>query len=271
VTADVWRKYCGFEKFENRKSLKLGLILLPRSYPVKENIHMNGKWFQSSMARRMFLTRLGVGVGAAGAAAVSSPAAMAQAATAEGTFRPTRYPQDDWYDKIPGVHRYVFDTSSAEGIGWALQFASNYFTASAQTYNLKDSDLAVIIVARHKATSFAYNDAIWAKYGKQLSEQAEYVDPKTKEAPKINVYGPGGETLQAGKMEALIKKGAQFAVCSTSTRGIATRIAKANGTEVDAVVKEITANLIGNARMVPAGVIAVNRAQEHGYSFIFAI
>jgi intracellular sulfur oxidation DsrE/DsrF family protein len=72
-------------------------------------------------------------------------------------------------------------------------------------------------------------------------------------------------------MEGLIKKGAQFAVCASSTRGIATRIAKANGMEVDAVIKEITSNLIGNSRMVPAGVLAVNRAQEHGYSFIFAI
>jgi intracellular sulfur oxidation DsrE/DsrF family protein len=55
-----------------------------------------------------------------------------------------------------------------------------------------------------------------------------------------------------------------------STRGIATRIAKANGLEVDSVVKEITANLIGNARMVPAGILAVNRAQERGYSFIYS-
>jgi len=72
-------------------------------------------------------------------------------------------------------------------------------------------------------------------------------------------------------MESLIKKGAQFAVCSTSTRNIATRIAKANGMEIDAVVKEITANLIANSRMVPAGVLAVNRAQEHGYSLISAV
>jgi intracellular sulfur oxidation DsrE/DsrF family protein len=231
---------------------------------------MDAKWFQSSIARRMFLTRLGVGVGAVGAAAVSLPAAVPQAAS-DSAFRPARHAQDDWYDKIPGVHRYLFDTFSPDGIGWALQFASNYFTASEQAYNLKETDLAVIIVTRHKATPFAYNDAIWAKYGKQLSEQVEYVDPKTKEAPKFNVYGPSGETLQAGKMEGLIKKGAQFAVCSTSTRGIATRIAKANSMEVDAVVKEITSNLIGNARMVPAGVIAVNRAQEHGYSFISAV
>jgi len=130
--------------------------------------------------------------------------------------------------------------------------------------------LAVIIVARHKSTSFAYNDAIWAKYGKQISEQSEFMDPKTKEPPKINVYGPAGETAQAGRMDALIKKGVQFAVCSMSTRGIAGRIAKANGLETDNVVKEITANLIGNARMVPAGILAVNRAQERGYSFIYA-
>jgi intracellular sulfur oxidation DsrE/DsrF family protein len=230
---------------------------------------MNGKWLESSMARRLFLTRLGVGAGVAGASGISSPAAKAQGA-ADAVWRPARHTQDDWYDKIPGVHRFLFDTSSAESMGWSLQFATNYFTANHDVYGLNESDLAVIIVARHKSTSFAYNDSIWAKYGKQLSEQAEFVDPKTKEPPKINVYGPAGETAQAGRMDALIKKGVQFAVCSMSTRGIATRIAKANGLEVDSVVKEITSNLIGNSHMVPAGILAVNRAQEHGYSFIYS-
>lgn len=230
---------------------------------------MNGKWLQSSMARRLFLTRLGAGAGLVGASVVSPSAAGAQA-PADTTWRPARHTLDDWYDKIPGVHRFLFDTSTADSMGWALQFASNYFTANHDAYGLNESDLAVVIVARHKSTSFGYNDAIWAKYGKQISEQAEFVDPKTKEPPKINVYGPAGETAQAGKMEALIKKGVQFAVCSMSTRGIAGRIAKANGLETDAVIKEITSNLIGNAHMVPAGILAVNRAQERGYSFIYA-
>ena len=230
---------------------------------------MNGKWLQSSMARRLFLARLGTGAAVVGASFMSSPSAEAQSAS-DAAWRPARHTQDDWYDKIPGVHRFLFDSSTAESMGWALQFANNYFTANQEAYGLKDSDLAVVIVARHKSTSFAYNDAIWAKYGKQISEQAEFLDPKTKEAPKINVYGPAGETQQAGKMEALIKKGVQFAVCQMSTRGIATRIAKANGVEVVSVVKEITENLIGNAHMVPAGILAVNRAQERGYSFIYS-
>jgi intracellular sulfur oxidation DsrE/DsrF family protein len=231
---------------------------------------MNATKFQSPMARRLFLARLGAGAGVVGATVVSSPEAAGQVA-ADAPWRPARHTQDDWYEKIPGVHRFLFDTSTGESMGWALQFATNYFAANQEVYGLKESDLAVVIVARHKSTSFAYNDAIWAKYGKQISEQAEFMDPKTKEPPKINVYGPAGETAQAGRMDALIKKGVQFAVCQMSTRGIAGRIAKANGVETDSVVKEITANLIGNAHMVPAGILAVNRAQERGYSFIYAI
>jgi intracellular sulfur oxidation DsrE/DsrF family protein len=237
----------------------------------KEEVRMNGKGLQSSMARRLFLARLGAGASVVGATVVSSPAAAAQAA-ADAAWRPARHTQDDWLDKISGVHRFLFDTSTGDGMGWALQFATNYFTANQEGYGLKDSDLAVVIVARHKSTSFAYNDAIWAKYGKQLSEQAEFTDPKTKEPPKVNVYaGAGDGSGQAGKMDALIKRGVQFAVCQTSTRGIAGRIARANGVDTNSVVKEITTNLIGNARMVPAGILAVNRAQERGYSFIYAI
>ena len=36
----------------------------------------------------------------------------------------------------------------------------------------------------------------------------------------------------------------------------------------DAILDEIGANLIPNSRFVPAGIVAVNRAQEHGYSFV---
>jgi intracellular sulfur oxidation DsrE/DsrF family protein len=236
----------------------------------KEEVQMNGKWLQGSMARRLFLARLAAGAGVVGASVIG-PSATEARASADAPWRPTRHPHDDWYDKIPGVHRFLFDTSSGDSMGWALQFATNYFTANQEVYGLKDSDLAVVIVARHKSTSFAYNDSIWAKYGKQLSEQAEFIDPKTKEQPKINVYaGMNDSTAQTGRMDALIKKGVQFAVCQMSTRGIAGRIARANGVDADSVVKEITANLIGNSHMVPAGILAVNRAQERGYSFIYA-
>jgi intracellular sulfur oxidation DsrE/DsrF family protein len=231
---------------------------------------MNGNGWKSSMERRLFLARLGVGAGVVGASVMGSTTVDAQSAP-DSAWRPARHSQDDWYEKIPGVHRFLFDTSTGESMGWAMQFATNFYTANQMEYGLKETDLAVVIVARHKSTSFAYNDSIWAKYGKQLSEQSEFMDPNTKEPPKINVYAGSGEgRLQVGRMDALIKKGVQFAVCATSTRGIAGRIAQANGLETSSVIKEITSNLIPNSRMVPAGILAVNRAQERGYSFIYA-
>lgn len=232
---------------------------------------MTAKWLQTLMARRSFLTGLGAGAGVLGAAGMGSPLAAAEAAP-DAPWRPARHTQDDWYDKIPGQHRFVFDSTTPDGMAMSLKFANNYFTANQNGYGLKDSDLAVVIVARHKATSFAFNDSIWAKYGKQLSEQAEFTDPKTKEPPKINLYAaPGDGSDQSGTMEELIKKGVHFAVCQMASRAIAGRIAKATGGDADAIFKEIGANLIPNSHFVAAGIVAVNRAQERGYSFAIGI
>jgi intracellular sulfur oxidation DsrE/DsrF family protein len=109
---------------------------------------------------------------------------------------------------------------------------------------------------------------MWAKYGKQFSEQSEFTDPKTKQPPTVNVYAKRGDPV-SGAMLALIKKGIHFRVCATAIRGIAGRIAKAAGGDTDAIVEELGANLIcANARFVPAGIVAVNRAQEHGFSLV---
>lgn len=239
---------------------------------------MAEKWLDSLTARRSFLTLLGAGAGVLGAAAVGSSAAIPDVAAPGGTdatWRPARHDQDDWYDQIPGVHRFVFDTTSPDAVALALRFANNYYTANQNAYGLKETDLAVLIVVRHRSTSFGYNDAMWAKYGKQFAEQAEFTDPKTKQVPTVNFYAKpddGAADPSVGAMSSLIKKGVRFAVCASATRGIAGRIAKDTGSNTDAIVKEIGANLIcPNARFVPAGILAVNRAQEHGYAFVTCV
>jgi len=37
------------------------------------------------------------------------------------------------------------------------------------------------------------------------------------------------------------------------------------------VFKELTENLVQSGRMVPAGIVTVNRAQERGYSFVYVV
>ncbi len=161
----------------------------------------------------------------------------------------------------------------SEGFGYALLFANNYFIANHDGYGLKDSDLAVVIVARHHATAFAFNDAIWRKYGEPLSRLASFADPRSKAAPTSNLYyllGNIGLPNRNATIDALIERGVQFAVCQMATQGLAEPLATAVGGNADSVYKELSVNLVGNSRLVPAGIVAVNRAQERGYTFVNA-
>lgn len=224
------------------------------------NADMKTSWLGSFIARRSFLARLGAGAGVLGATALGSTKVMADAST-DAAWKPARHSQDDWLEKIPGQHRYVFDTTTPDGLDLGFTFARNYFTASHDSYGLEDHDLAVLMIARHKSTSFGYSDAMWAKYGKFFSEQSGFVDPKTKEPPTANLY--------LERMDELVKKGVQLGVCQMSSRRISGMIAQATGGDAGGILKELAANLVPNARMVPAGIVAVNRAQERGYTFVY--
>jgi hypothetical protein len=55
-----------------------------------------------------------------------------------------------------------------------------------------------------------------------------------------------------------------------ATRAIAGTLAKATGGNTDDIFNELAKNLVPNGHLVPAGILAVNRAQEHGYALASA-
>ena len=227
-------------------------------------------------ARRSFLSRLGAGAAAFGAAfgagALPAQAQSSQVAVrGAGSRRAT--PRTTGSIRCRLSTAFFFDTTTPAALGGALLFANNYFTANRTGYGLADSDLAVVICVRHKSTPFAYSDAMWAKYGVPIAERSGFTDPRTNQAPTLNVYqaaGYGALLPNNGiTLDAMIKRGVRLAVCQMSTRGYATTIAGKTGGNVDDIYKELTEHLVPNAHMVPAGIVAVNRAQERGYSFAY--
>jgi hypothetical protein len=205
-------------------------------------------------------------------AAIAAGASPAQGQSGGAAWRPERHEKDDWLDKIPGKHRLVFDTISPEGFGEALAFANNFMRTNQSDYGLQNNDLAVVIVVRHNSTAFGYNDAVWAKYGLPLSLRVGFTDPKTKQAPKSNLYRASdyGQMLpnRGSTLDTVVNLGVVVAVCQLATRGIATSLAQTTGQTADKVYEELVANVVSNARMVPAGIVAVSRAQERGYTFV---
>lgn len=224
--------------------------------------------------RRSFLTRFSAGA-AAFAATLAAGGATARGQTpVAGSWQPARHEKDDWLDQLPGRHRIVFDSIATEPFADALLFANNFIRTNRTDYNLQHGDLAVLIIARHRSTSHAFNDQMWEKYGKILSARSDLTDPKTKQPPTSNLFNSAEASRllpsRGNTLEALLKLGVQFAVCSAAARAVAGGVAEATGQKTDDVFKEFAANLISGtqARMVPAGIVTVARAQERGYSLV---
>jgi hypothetical protein len=224
-------------------------------------------------ARRSLLSGLGA---AAAALTIGSKTARAQAAaqTPAGAFQPARHPQDDWMNALPGKHRTVIDCAAATAAGTGIFYANNIFTANRNGYQLADSDVTVIVVLRHEATAYAYNDAIWGKYGSVLGPMVKISDPRTNQAPTVNpLDSPEFRTVMTSlgmTASAIVKRGAHFAICDMATNRIAGVIASAVKSTQPVIYKELVSNLLPNGHMVAAGVVAINRAQEYGYSMLTA-
>jgi len=217
-------------------------------------------------------TRRAVLTGAAAAAAVSLTSTRAGAQAPGRRFQPARHSQDEWLDTVPGKHRTFIDCASVNAAGAGMLYANNLYVANAKGYQLKEADVAVVVCLRHFATVFAFNDTIWGKYGQALSDGVSFVDPKTKQAPSKNLLDdPAFSQLPVSTISSVTQRGTQFAVCDMATNMLAGLVAASTKGVQDAIYQEFVRNLIPNSHLMAAGVVAVNRAQEYGYTLLTAI
>ena len=205
--------------------------------------------------RRVLIT----GLGAVAAVGALGPLSVEAQGASSDPFTPTLHSQDEWMSAMKGQHRIVVDVTSPTGIPDSIRFAGNLLTGHKNGWGVEESDVAVLVCFRHGATPFGYTDAIWSKYGKTI-------DPKATPPPTANPYNSGEQT----QLAALAKRGVQFMVCGTASRGLAGRIAGPNG-DVEAILKEMAANLIPSARIVANGVVAVVHAQERRYALVSVV
>jgi intracellular sulfur oxidation DsrE/DsrF family protein len=209
------------------------------------------------VVRRSFLARLAAaGSALAGVAALPS-ASAAQPFVARG--RGPTHPADAWLDDLNGQHKNIYDCTTVENgpTGWT--FARNFLTANTgPIYQLKDADINVIVSVRHLATAFGFNDAMWAKY-------------KLGESQKVNEGGvPATRNPHANTAVDLAKRGVIVTICGLATGRIARTVAGEAGLNAADVEADLRANLVTpTARVVAAGVIVTNRAQEKGFTYTY--
>ncbi|MGB6310847.1 MAG: hypothetical protein WBF89_23930 [Steroidobacteraceae bacterium] len=215
------------------------------------------------------------GVLAAGLATVAQPASVL-ARSEDAAWRAAMEPQDAWLDKPGTRHRLVADTSTAAAAELALSNIDGFYAANKSGYGLAPEALGAVIVLRHFSTPFGYNDKMWSKYGAMFAEKIKLSGLSAIRAahanPLLSAATPEAGAAKGADDEdptlaSLAAKGVRFAVCGAATTQIAKLLAKAG--EAAAIEEELKANLIPGAVLVASGIVALNRAQEHGYAFIF--
>ena len=127
----------------------------------------------------------------------------------------------------------------------------------------------MVVSFRHFATPFGYNDDMWAKYP-PMADMLQVDDPTTKKRATRNwllhevAMGEVGANLPG-----LREHGVAFAVCGAATEFIAHLLAGPNG-DAKKIEAELGANLISGAKMMPAGVVGLQRAQKAGFAYTYA-
>jgi hypothetical protein len=221
--------------------------------------------------RRRFLT--GVGLAAATATVASSAQAASSSNGANHGFTPARHDEDAWLDANSASHRVFLDTSTSSGGVTALNYASNLMVGHTEGYDdAEESDIAIIVCFRHGATPLGYNDAMWEKYGAQLSRMLNLMDRNTDGPFHINPMNQSEQDFgnRGNTIDSLIARGVSYAICRRATMAFSRSLAAATGGDAGAIFNELIVNNIPNSRFVAAGVVAATRSQEYGYSFLYS-
>jgi intracellular sulfur oxidation DsrE/DsrF family protein len=222
---------------------------------------------QDPTDRRAFLTTLATGSAAlaAGGMALHFGAEPAHAEPLDSS------PFDEsWLTRLNGKHKQFFDAVTVND-GFPMGFAMNFLNLNNETYKIPDSQLSAVVGLRHFAIPIGFTDDIWARY--KLGEFAKVNDPKTKAPATRNIFyhsGPGDVMFPGMAVEKVQARGVAFTVCNVALTVLSGVLAPNAGVTPEVAKKEWTAGVIPGMVLVPAGVLAVNRAQEKGCAYCFA-
>jgi intracellular sulfur oxidation DsrE/DsrF family protein len=221
--------------------------------------------------RRAFLGKLAAGAAALGLSSVFAPlhlqAKPKPAPAAEGSV-------DEWFGKIKGKHRMVFDATRPHEV-FPFAWPKVFLMTNEQT-GTPASDTGVVVVLRHSAIGYAMDNKVWEKY--KLGEIFQAEDPATKKPSTRNPFWqpkegdfkiPGIGNVQIGINE-LQASGVMFCVCNMAMTVYSGVIAQKTGGDAAAIKKEFDAAILPGIQIVPSGLLALNRAQEKGCSYVFA-
>jgi intracellular sulfur oxidation DsrE/DsrF family protein len=227
---------------------------------------------KNQTSRRGFLGSVATGAAAMGIATLSGP--LQQLHASPGT-PPIANPDDpeQLFKNLNGKHRIVFDT--VEPV-WMMPFAwPRVFLLTNMATGTPEKENNVVVILRHSAIPYAFEDRIWTKYKFQemfgvVNDQKQPVNSNVFWKPAKGTYKiPGFGVVDIGINE-LQDSGVKFCVCNAAMTVFSAVCAQQMNLDAAEVKKDWEAGVLPGITVVPSGVWAVGRAQEAKCAYCYA-
>lgn len=177
---------------------------------------------------------------------------------------------DAWFKKVKGKHRIIYDAPEPHD-GFPIIWTWVYYVTNNQTGS-NDNDMTGMVVLRHNAIPLAMQDHVWEKY--KLGEVFK-INDNNKKAPALRnpYYDPQGADFPVPTIEGIKKlqsRGALFCVCDMALTVYSGMVAQSINKKPEEVKADWVSALLPGVQVVPSGVWAIGRAQEHGCAYCYA-
>jgi intracellular sulfur oxidation DsrE/DsrF family protein len=224
-------------------------------------------------SRRQFLGNLSAGTAAVTLAGLFAPLQQLQAGE-NNKMNDYGVDADEWFKQLKGKHRVVFDATRPHEV---MPFAwPRVFLLTNEATGTPANNCGVVLVLRHDAIPYAMKSELWSKY--KFGEMFHAPDPKTNQPSTRNPFwqpakgdfqfpGVGEVAIGINELQA---SGVMVCVCNAALTVYSSAYAAGNNLNAADVRKDWDAGLLPGIQVVPSGVWALGRAQEHGCAYIFA-
>jgi hypothetical protein len=231
---------------------------------------------ETKTPRRTFLGRV-----LAGTVAASLPLAGARTDAAEPSAA------DEWIGEVKGTHRCLFDFPQHKN-GMPLLHILNYLNTYSAAYKTGAGQVGAVgtfySVGTQSSIALAFNDAVWAKYG--VGAYLALKDANGKPYTRNVFNQPTSADLHlvmdaiqsptipalAGAIPALgiaslQKMGAKFLLCANALGLWCLELEARGKGKASEIEADLRANVLPGVTIVPAMVIAIDKAQEAGIKY----
>ena len=194
---------------------------------------------------------------------------------------------DDWMKEVRGTHRSLFDFPRHSN-GFGLLHIANYLGTYSAAYKTGPGQVGAVGtfygMGGAASISMAFNDAMWAKYA--LGDYAGLKDASGKPYTRNVFHRPTradahllaqalqspnfamlGDAIPGIGIESLQKMGTKFILCNNALQGWALELEARGKGKAPAIEADLRANLLPGVTIVPAMVIAIEKAQAAGIAY----